>query len=84
MPRKKRVYTEANKSYLQEENKISSLSKDWLSMKSKLIQSQAQTVVEGYKKSLKGKWFKDVLISDTPKTWKIIEVEKGTPGAYQI
>lgn len=84
MPRRKRVYTEAKKEYLKEENKISSSSKEWLSSGSKLIREQAKAAVAEKNKRLKGKWFKYVLISEIPKTWKIVECSPDDPGAVQM
>ena len=60
-----------------------SFSVDWLSA-DRIKRSQAQETLRKVKDKNKGKWFKDVLVSKMPQTWKVVECKKGEPGAYQI
>ena len=82
--RPKRVYPEHNKEYLQEEKKLSTLCKDWLRADSKLGQIQATEALNVIKRKQAGRWVKNVLICEKPKTWKVVSCEKGEKGAYRI
>lgn len=79
---RKRIYPEHNKDYLNEEKKLSTLSKDWLRADSPLIQQQANDILKQIKKNKKNKWFKMVLVSTHPNTWIEIECSKEDEGAY--
>jgi hypothetical protein len=70
--------------YTKEEAKISKISREWLSAGSNgLIQQQARMLSNKVKSEKRGKYYKIVMISDKPKTWKEIEVPQGTPGAIK-